>query len=216
MLMTGWACRRPETNAFSRCQKHLTGSFFAADLADEGMVSPNRRTPYARLPTRNFPRRRRNPPPHSLPRRGRGEKGTAYGEMFRRLRTYKRGQMNWAAIVRKITGTVDEHLVHRNAYLLEANRVLRRRVGQVRFKDSERIALAKAAKPLRRSSLAEVATLVTPEPCSAGVEGWSRTGRHSPAPGSWAGRRPTPESSNWWCASRERIRRGVTTGSPVL
>jgi putative transposase len=61
------------------------------------------------------------------------------------------------------TWTVDEHLVQRNAYLLEEIRVLRRRVGQVRFNDSERIALAKAAKPLARSILAEVATLVTPD-----------------------------------------------------
>ena len=41
--------------------------------------------------------------------------------------------------------------------------MLRRRVGQVRFCDRERIALAKAAKPLGRSILAEVATLVTPD-----------------------------------------------------
>ena len=71
--------------------------------------------------------------------------------------------MNWAAIVSKIAGSPDEHLILRLAYVLEENRVLRRRAGQVRFNDSERIALAKAAKPLGRAILAEVATLVTPD-----------------------------------------------------
>jgi putative transposase len=72
--------------------------------------------------------------------------------------------MIWASIVGKIMGGVDEHLIERNAYLLEENRVLRRRVeGRVRFNNSERIALARAAKPLGRSVLAEVATLVTPD-----------------------------------------------------
>jgi hypothetical protein len=72
--------------------------------------------------------------------------------------------MNWAAVIGKITGSVDEHLVQQNAYLLAEIRVLRSRVKRpVRFNDSERVALATAAKPLDRSILAEVATLVTPD-----------------------------------------------------
>ena len=72
--------------------------------------------------------------------------------------------VNWAAIVGKITGTVDQHLVERNAYLLAENRVLRSRLEErIRFTDPERIALATAAKPLGRSLFAEIATLVTPD-----------------------------------------------------
>jgi len=72
--------------------------------------------------------------------------------------------MNWAAIIGKITGTVDEHLIHRNNYLLAENRILRSRVkGRMSFSDSERITLAKAAKPFGRTILREIATLVTPD-----------------------------------------------------
>jgi putative transposase len=72
--------------------------------------------------------------------------------------------MTWAAIVGKLTGTVDQHLVDRIAYLLAENRVLRGRVDErIRFTDAERIELAKAARPLGRSALAEIATIVTPD-----------------------------------------------------
>ena len=72
--------------------------------------------------------------------------------------------VNWAAIVGKITGTVDQHIIERNAYLLAENRVLRSRLDErIRFTDPERIALATAAKPLGRSLLAEVATIATPD-----------------------------------------------------
>jgi transposase InsO family protein len=72
--------------------------------------------------------------------------------------------MNWATMVGKITGSVDQHLLDRNAYLLAENRVLRSRVRDpIHFADPERIALAKAAKPLGRKLLGEIATLVTPD-----------------------------------------------------
>jgi transposase len=72
--------------------------------------------------------------------------------------------MNWAAFVGKITGTVDQHLIQRNEYLLAENRVLRGRVkNRIHFADPERISLAKAAKPLGRSVLAKIATLVSPD-----------------------------------------------------
>jgi hypothetical protein len=72
--------------------------------------------------------------------------------------------MNWATIIGKITGTVDQHLIQRNDYLLAENRILHRRVeNRIHFSDAERIVLAKAAKPLGRSLLAEIATLVSPD-----------------------------------------------------
>jgi hypothetical protein len=72
--------------------------------------------------------------------------------------------MNWAAIAGKLSGTVDQHLVERNTYLLTENRLLRRRIDrQLHFTDSERIELARAAKPLGRAVLAGIATLVTPD-----------------------------------------------------
>jgi len=72
--------------------------------------------------------------------------------------------MNWAAIVRRITGIVDDHLIRRNEYLLAENRILRSRVrGRMLFSDSERITLANAAKPVGRAGLQEIATLVTPD-----------------------------------------------------
>jgi len=72
--------------------------------------------------------------------------------------------MNWAAIIGKITGTVDEHLIHRNEYLLAENRILHGRVkDRMLFTDSERITLARAARPIGRAVLQEIATLVTPD-----------------------------------------------------
>jgi putative transposase len=71
---------------------------------------------------------------------------------------------NWAAVVGKITGTVDQHLLHQNAYLLTENRVLHSRIDEkLRFTDTEQIALANAAKPIGRCLLADIATLVTPD-----------------------------------------------------
>jgi transposase InsO family protein len=72
--------------------------------------------------------------------------------------------MNWSTIVGKITGGVDEHLLHRNDYLLAENRILRSRVeGRIRFTDPERLTLARAAKPLGRALLADIAGIVSPD-----------------------------------------------------
>jgi putative transposase len=72
--------------------------------------------------------------------------------------------MNWACVVGKITGSVDEHLLQRNEYLLAENRVLRSRLEKrPRITDPARITLATAAKPLGRAVLTEIATLVTPD-----------------------------------------------------
>jgi putative transposase len=72
--------------------------------------------------------------------------------------------MDWAGVVGKITGSVNEHLLQRNEYLLAENRVLRSRLEKrPRFTDAERITLGRAAKPLGRATLAEIATLVSPD-----------------------------------------------------
>jgi transposase InsO family protein len=72
--------------------------------------------------------------------------------------------MRWADIVGKITGSVDQHLIERNQYLLAENRILRSRLDRrLRFTDSERVTLATAAKPIERALLADIATLVTPD-----------------------------------------------------
>jgi putative transposase len=72
--------------------------------------------------------------------------------------------INWARIVSKITGGVDQHLLDRNEYLLAENRVMRERLDKrLRLSDRERIMLAKAAKPIGRSLLADIATLATPD-----------------------------------------------------
>jgi len=72
--------------------------------------------------------------------------------------------MNWAIIVGRITGTVDEHVFRSFEYTLKENRIYRSRFhGRFTFTDAERIELAKAAKPVGRALLADIATLVTPD-----------------------------------------------------
>ena len=72
--------------------------------------------------------------------------------------------MNWAAVVGKITGTIDQHLLDCNAYLLAENRVYGvPRPAPRPAPATHRLALANAAKPLGRTVLAELATIVTPD-----------------------------------------------------
>ncbi len=60
-----------------------------------------------------------------------------------------------------ITGSVDQELLLRNAYLVTENRILRRQIqGRLRLTDSERIDLAKVGKQLGRRILGEVAQIV--------------------------------------------------------
>jgi putative transposase len=71
--------------------------------------------------------------------------------------------MNWAIIVGRITGAVDEHVLRSLEYTLKENRIYRGRFhGRFTFTDAERIELANAAKPIGRVLLADIATLVTP------------------------------------------------------
>ena len=86
--------------------------------------------------------------------------------------------MHWTTILARLTDSVDQHLLDRNAYLLAENRLLRSRLHHpLRFTGPERIALAKAAKPLGRTALREIATVVTPTPStvSSPESSWSRS-----------------------------------------
>jgi hypothetical protein len=72
--------------------------------------------------------------------------------------------MNWAYIVGKLRETPSQNLIDQNRYLRAENRVLRDRVtGKIHFTDTERIALATAAKPIGRALLQSIATVVTPD-----------------------------------------------------
>ena len=72
--------------------------------------------------------------------------------------------MDWKQLLVYITGTVDQELLLRNAYLVTENRILRNQIkGRVRLSDGERKTLAEMGQKLGRQALAEVATIVTPD-----------------------------------------------------
>jgi putative transposase len=72
--------------------------------------------------------------------------------------------MDWKSLLAYITGSVDQELLVRNAYLVTENRVLRNQIkGRVRLTDGERKTLAEIGKQLSKHALAEVATIVRPE-----------------------------------------------------
>jgi putative transposase len=80
--------------------------------------------------------------------------------------------MDWTQFLAYMTGSVDQELLVRNAYLVTENRILRRQItGRVRLNDGERKTLAELGKKLGRQALAEVATIVKPETILA----WHRT-----------------------------------------
>jgi putative transposase len=70
--------------------------------------------------------------------------------------------MDWKHLLAYITGTVDQELLLRNAYLVTENRMLRNQIkGRVRLSDGERQMLAAIGKKLGKQALAEVASIVT-------------------------------------------------------
>jgi putative transposase len=80
--------------------------------------------------------------------------------------------MDWKLFLAYITGSVDQQLLLRNAYLVTENRILRQQItSRVRLSDGERKTLAEIGKKLGRQALAEVATIVKPETILA----WHRT-----------------------------------------
>jgi hypothetical protein len=72
--------------------------------------------------------------------------------------------MDWKQLLAYITGSVDQELLLRNAYLATENRILRQQLqGRVRLSDGERKTLAELGKQLGKKALEEVASIVTPE-----------------------------------------------------
>src|SRR5438309_8193812 len=80
--------------------------------------------------------------------------------------------MDWKTLLAYITGTVDQELLLRNAYLVTENRILRDQLkGRVRLSDGERKALAEIGQKLGQKALQEVAKIVKPDTILA----WHRT-----------------------------------------
>jgi transposase InsO family protein len=72
--------------------------------------------------------------------------------------------MDWKHLLAYITGSVDQELLLRNAYLVTENRILRQQIqGRVRLRDGQRKTLAEIGTQLGKQALAEVATLVKPD-----------------------------------------------------
>src|SRR5437899_4757171 len=72
--------------------------------------------------------------------------------------------MDWKHLLAYITGTVDQELLLRNAYLVTENRILRSQIkGRLRLSDGERKALAEIGHKLGKHTLEEVAHIVKPD-----------------------------------------------------
>jgi hypothetical protein len=80
--------------------------------------------------------------------------------------------MNWKQVLASITGSVDEELRRRNAYLTAENRILRNHInGRVQLTDAERKTLAEMGQKLGKKALEEIATVAKPDTILA----WHRT-----------------------------------------
>jgi hypothetical protein len=70
--------------------------------------------------------------------------------------------MDWKRLLAYITGTVDQELLLRNAYLVTENRILRNQLqGRVRLSDGERQSLEEIGKKLGRQALEEIRHALT-------------------------------------------------------
>src|SRR5436190_24079493 len=72
--------------------------------------------------------------------------------------------MDWKDLLAYITGSVDQALLLRNAYLVTENRILCQQIkGRIRLSDGERQTLAAIGNKLGKQALKEVASIVTPD-----------------------------------------------------
>jgi hypothetical protein len=123
-------------------------------------------------------------------------------------------RMDWKRLLAYITGTVDQELLLRNAYLVIENRILRNQLqGRVRLSDGERQSLEEIGKKLGRQALEEIATIVKPDTILA----WHRTLVAQKFNGSQQrnapGRPPMTQSwRHWWCASSRKTGAGAMIG----
>jgi putative transposase len=79
--------------------------------------------------------------------------------------------MEWARILAYVTGTIDQELLARNAYLAAENRIMKVQLnGRLKLSDAERGALGEIGHRLGRKVLADVATIARPDT----ILGWYR------------------------------------------
>jgi hypothetical protein len=79
--------------------------------------------------------------------------------------------MDWARILAYVTGTVDQELLARNAYLAAENRILKAQLnGRPRLSDADRGVLGEIGHRLGRKGLADIATVARPDT----ILGWHR------------------------------------------
>jgi putative transposase len=72
--------------------------------------------------------------------------------------------MDWTHILAYVTRTVDQQLLARNEYLAAENRILKSKLnGRLKLSDAERAMLGKIGHRLGRQTLAEVATVASPD-----------------------------------------------------
>src|SRR2546425_2700870 len=72
--------------------------------------------------------------------------------------------MDWKTLLAYISGSVDEELLLRNAYLVAENRILRDQIkGRVQLSDAERLTLSEIGRKLGKKALEEVAHIVKPD-----------------------------------------------------
>jgi hypothetical protein len=64
--------------------------------------------------------------------------------------------MDWKTLLAYVTGSVDQHLLLRNEYLVTENRLLRHQIkGRVRLSDGERKVLAEIGQKLGKQALGD-------------------------------------------------------------
>ena len=72
--------------------------------------------------------------------------------------------MNWKKLLESLSESVNNHLRLRNDYLVAENRILRNQInGRVQLIDNERKALAEIGAQLGKKTLAQIATIATPD-----------------------------------------------------
>jgi putative transposase len=79
--------------------------------------------------------------------------------------------MDWKTLLAYVTGSVDEHLMLRNEYLVAENGILRNHIkGRLHLSDAERKTLTEIGKKLGKQALEEIAKAAKPDT----ILGWHR------------------------------------------
>jgi hypothetical protein len=126
--------------------------------------------------------------------------------------------MDWQHLLAYMTGTVDQELLLRHAYLVTENRILRNQItGRVRLSDGERQTLAESGQKLGKHALEDVAKIVTPDTMLAWHPGsWSPKSLMAPSSARLQGvPRAIRSWRPWSCVWPKSIAPGATTGSPA-